>query len=161
MTKLLIVESPTKARTISRMLDSDYNIIASMGHVRDLPEHDFGIDIANKFAPQYVDTPRSRQVVKNLKEAAKKAKKHAKDLAKARKNPKDVLTDAEYKEIKTQFFNAEGYGDMYNCWVEQQRFCKVKDYDTGVYVLCDREVSRTQMESAKIFYKLGRCVKLN
>ena len=73
MTKLLIVESPTKARTISRMLDSDYNIIASMGHVRDLPEHDFGIDIANKFAPQYVDTPRSRQVVKNLKEAAKKA----------------------------------------------------------------------------------------
>jgi hypothetical protein len=76
-------------------------------------------------------------------------------------SPKDVLTDAEYKEIKTQFFNAEGYGDMYNCWVEQQRFCKVKDYDTGVYVLCDREVSRTQMESAKIFYKLGRCVKLN
>ena len=103
----------------------------------------------------------AKKQIKKEKEQAKKAKKHAKDLAKARKNPKDVLTDAEYKEIKTQFFNAEGYGDMYNCWVEQQRFCKVKDYDTGVYVLCDREVSRTQMESAKIFYKLGRCVKLN
>ena len=74
MSKLLIVESPTKARTIGRMLGTDYNIIASMGHVRDLPEHDFGIDIANSFAPQYVDTPRSRPVVKSLKDAAKKAK---------------------------------------------------------------------------------------
>ena len=74
MSKLLIVESPTKARTIGRMLGNDYNIIASMGHVRDLPEHDFGIDIANNFTPQYVDTPRSRPVVKSLKDAAKKAK---------------------------------------------------------------------------------------
>ena len=73
MAKLLIVESPTKARTISRMLGKDYDIIASMGHVRDLPEHDFGISIADNFAPQYVDTPRSRPVIKSLKEAAKKA----------------------------------------------------------------------------------------
>ena len=73
MSKLLIVESPTKARTIGRMLGNNYDIIASMGHVRDLPEHDFGIDIANNFTPQYVDTPRSRQVVKSLKDAAKKA----------------------------------------------------------------------------------------
>ena len=72
MSKLLIVESPTKARTISQMLGSDYTVIASMGHVRDLPEHEFGIDIANNFTPQYVDTPRSRQVLKNLREAAKK-----------------------------------------------------------------------------------------
>ena len=73
MAKLLIVESPTKARTIGRMLNKDYDIVASMGHVRDLPEHDFGIDIENSFAPLYVDTPRSRPVVKNLKESAKKA----------------------------------------------------------------------------------------
>ncbi len=73
MSKLLIVESPTKARTISQMLGNDYTVIASMGHVRDLPEHDFGIDIANDFAPQYVDTPRSRQVLKSLRDAAKKA----------------------------------------------------------------------------------------
>ena len=77
------------------------------------------------------------------------------------KAKKDVLKDPEYKAIKTAYFNAEGYGHTYNCWVEQQRFCKVKDYNTGLYVLCDREVSRTQMESAKEFYKLGRCVKLN
>ncbi len=73
MSKLLIVESPTKARTISRMLGNDYNVIASMGHVRDLPEHDFGIDIANSFTPQYVDTPRSKQILKSLREAAKNA----------------------------------------------------------------------------------------
>ena len=73
MAKLLIVESPTKARTISRMLDKEYNIIASMGHVRDLPEHEFGINIADNFSPQYVDTPRSRPVIKSLKEAAKQA----------------------------------------------------------------------------------------
>jgi len=99
--------------------------------------------------------------VKKEKELAKAQKKHQKQLAKELKNKKDVLKDAEYKEIKTHYFNAEGYGDTYNCKVAQQRFCKVKDLDTGVYVLCDREVSRTQMESAKIFYKLGRCTKLN
>ena len=99
--------------------------------------------------------------VKKEKEAAKAQAKHQKQLAKELKNKKDVLKDAEYKEIKTQYFNAEGYGDTYNCKVAQQRFCKVKNLDTGVYVLCDREVSRTQMESAKIFYKLGRCTKLN
>lgn len=74
---------------------------------------------------------------------------------------KDVLKDKEYKELKSQYFNAEGFGDTYNCWVEQQRFCKVKDLDTGIYVLCDRDVSRTQWESAKVFYKYGRCTKLN
>ena len=98
---------------------------------------------------------------KAQKEMEKAQKNHEKQLAKELKNKKDVIKDAEYKEIKSQFFNAEGYGNMYNCKVAQQRFCKVKDLDTGIYVLCDREVSRTQMESAKVFYKLGRCTKLN
>ncbi len=74
---------------------------------------------------------------------------------------KDVLKDKEYKELKIQFFQADGYGDMYNCKVEQEKFCKVKDYDSGLFVLCDRNVSRTQWESAKVYFKLGRCVKLN
>ena len=73
MTKLLIVESPTKARTIERMLGKDYMIVASMGHIRDLPEHELGVDIDNKFAPKYVDTARSRSVVKTLRERAAKA----------------------------------------------------------------------------------------
>ena len=74
---------------------------------------------------------------------------------------KDVLKDKEYKALKTAYFNAEGYGDTYNCKVEQEKFCKVKDYDTGVYILCDRQVSRHQWESVKTFFKYGRCVKLN
>ena len=73
MSKLLIVESPTKARTIGRMLGKEYAIMASMGHIRDLPEREFGIDIAHGFAPQYVDTARSRAVVRDLRAAAKKA----------------------------------------------------------------------------------------
>ena len=60
MSKLLIVESPTKARTIGKMLGKDYTIIASMGHIRDLPERELGVDIAHNFAPQYVDTARSQ-----------------------------------------------------------------------------------------------------
>ena len=73
MSKLLIVESPTKARTIGKMLGKDYNIIASMGHIRDLPERELGVDVAHDFAPQYVDTPRSKTVVRDLRAAAKKA----------------------------------------------------------------------------------------
>ena len=73
MPDLLIVESPTKARTIGRMLGKDYLIAASMGHIRDLPADKLGIDIEHDFAPQYVDTPRSRPVVKSLREAAGKA----------------------------------------------------------------------------------------
>lgn len=110
-----------------------------------------------------VDTQKQalKAQAKKEKELAKAQKNHQKQLAKELKNKKDVLKDAEYKQLKMDYFNAEGYGDTYNCKVAQQRFCKVKDLDTGVYVLCDREVSRTQMESAKIFYKLGRCTKLN
>jgi len=71
--KLLIVESPTKAKTITRMVGDDFNIIASMGHIRDLPERELGVDIENDFAPQYVAAGRSGKVVNDLKAAARKA----------------------------------------------------------------------------------------
>lgn len=71
--KLLIVESPTKARTITRMVGNDFNIMASMGHIRDLPERELGVDIENNFAPQYVAAGRSGKVVSDLKSAARKA----------------------------------------------------------------------------------------
>ena len=71
--KLLIVESPTKARTITRMVGSDYNIMASMGHIRDLPERELGVDIENDFAPQYVAAGRGNKVVADLKAAARNA----------------------------------------------------------------------------------------
>lgn len=71
--KLVIVESPTKARTIGKMLGSEYRIMASMGHIRDLPEHSFGVDIEHDFAPQYVETPRSAKTIRELKSLAKSA----------------------------------------------------------------------------------------
>lgn len=70
---LVIVESPTKARTIGKMLGKNYRILASMGHVRDLPEHTLGVDIEHDFAPQYVDTARGGKVVRELKSVAKEA----------------------------------------------------------------------------------------
>ena len=71
--KLLIVESPTKARTITRMVGNDFNIMASMGHIRDLPERELGVDIEHDFAPQYVAAGRSGKVVSDLKNAAREA----------------------------------------------------------------------------------------
>ncbi len=70
---LVIVESPAKAKTISKMLGANYQILASMGHIRDLPEHKFGVDIKNNFAPEYVESKSRANVIKQLKSAAKKA----------------------------------------------------------------------------------------
>ena len=51
--KLVIVESPAKARTIKKFLSSGYRVVSSMGHVRDLPEKRLGVDLENNFAPRY------------------------------------------------------------------------------------------------------------
>ena len=72
---LIIVESPAKARTIKNFLGKDYEVIASKGHIRDLPKNSFGIKIEdNKFIPQYRVSSDHKDVVKILKEKAKKAK---------------------------------------------------------------------------------------
>lgn len=71
--KLVIVESPAKARTLSRILGSDYVIKASMGHVRDLPKGTLGIDIENDFAPKYVMISQRRKIINELKESADNA----------------------------------------------------------------------------------------
>lgn len=69
---LVIVESPAKARTLSRILGNKYNLKASMGHIRDLPKSRLGVDIENGFEPKYV-VPRSKsKTVKELKDAGKK-----------------------------------------------------------------------------------------
>lgn len=70
---LIIVESPTKSRTIKKFLGDNYQVIASMGHVRDLPKSDFGIDVENNFKPKYVIPTKSRTNAKQIKEAAKKS----------------------------------------------------------------------------------------
>ena len=70
---LVIVESPAKAKTISRFLGKEYKVMASMGHVRDLPKSKMGIDIEKDFKPSYLISTDKRKVIKELKEAMKKA----------------------------------------------------------------------------------------
>ncbi|KKQ40471.1 MAG: topoisomerase protein [Candidatus Magasanikbacteria bacterium GW2011_GWA2_37_8] len=74
MSILVIVESPTKAKTITKFLGKGYVVKSSFGHVRDLPKSKMGIDIANGFIPDYVVSRDKTKVVKELKTAAKKAK---------------------------------------------------------------------------------------
>ena len=71
--KLVIVESPTKARTISGFLGSEYQIESSYGHVRDLPKSKLGIDTANNFEPSYIIPVKARKRVNELKKLAAKA----------------------------------------------------------------------------------------
>jgi DNA topoisomerase-1 len=73
MKKLLIVESPTKAKTISKFLGGDYSVISSFGHIRDLPKSGMGVDIENNFKPTYEVADDKKQKVADLKRAAKLA----------------------------------------------------------------------------------------
>ena len=71
---LLIVESPAKARTISNYLKNEFLIKASVGHVKDLPQSRLGVDIEKGFAPQYQIIKGKAKVLKEIKQAAEKAK---------------------------------------------------------------------------------------
>lgn len=70
---LVIVESPSKAKTIGKYLGADYLVKASMGHLRDLPKSTMGVDIENDFAPQYVPIENKSDLIRELKAAAKKS----------------------------------------------------------------------------------------
>ncbi len=73
--KLIIVESPAKANTIKKFLGGSTKVIASMGHVRDLPKSKMGIDIENNFEPEYINIRGKASLIKELKKEAKSAKK--------------------------------------------------------------------------------------
>lgn len=75
MSNLVIVESPAKAKTIKKYLGKNYEVIASMGHIRDLPKSTLGVDIENDFKPKYIAIRGKEDVVKELKAGAKKADK--------------------------------------------------------------------------------------
>src|SRR4029450_10869752 len=70
---LVVVESPAKAKTINKYLGRDYKVVASMGHVRDLPKSKLGVDIENDFSEEYESTASRKKVIKELKDAAKEA----------------------------------------------------------------------------------------
>ncbi len=71
---LIIVESPTKAKTLSKFLGKDYEVEATMGHIKDLPKSTLGVDIEHDFKPDYVEVVKRADTIKTLKSAAKKAK---------------------------------------------------------------------------------------
>src|SRR5581483_325188 len=71
---LIIVESPTKAKTLSRFLGKDYQVDATMGHIKDLPKSKLGIDIENNFKPDYQEIEKKIDVIKLLRKDSKKAK---------------------------------------------------------------------------------------
>ena len=70
---LIIVESPAKARAISKLLGQKYSVKASLGHVRDLPKSQLGVNIENNFDPKYITIRGKGEVIKELRSAAKKA----------------------------------------------------------------------------------------
>lgn len=72
---LVIVESPSKAKTIGKFLGRNYKVVASVGHVRDLPKSKLGIDIENNFEPQYISIRGKGDLIKDLKKEAKHAAK--------------------------------------------------------------------------------------
>lgn len=72
--KLIIVESPAKANTIKKFLGGNTKVVASMGHIRDLPKSKMGIDIEHDFEPQYINIRGKGELIKKLKKMLKKQK---------------------------------------------------------------------------------------
>src|SRR5438270_2780241 len=70
---LVVVESPAKARTINKYLGRDFKVVASMGHIRDLPKSKLGVAVADDFTEEYESIPSRKKVIKELKDAAKDA----------------------------------------------------------------------------------------
>lgn len=73
MSNLVIVESPAKAKTIQKYLGKDYDVIASMGHIRDLPKSKLGVDVEHGFQPQYTDMKGKEDVIKKAQGARQKS----------------------------------------------------------------------------------------
>ena len=72
---LIIVESPAKSKTIKKFLGNNYKVVASMGHIRDLPKSQLGVDIENDFEPKYINIRGKASLINELKKDAKKCKK--------------------------------------------------------------------------------------
>jgi DNA topoisomerase-1 len=75
MSDLVIVESPAKASTIKKYLGKGFNVVASMGHIRDLPKSQLGVDIENNFQPRYINIRGKADLIKSLKKQAKQSDK--------------------------------------------------------------------------------------
>ena len=70
---LVVVESPTKVKALKKYLGKDYEVLASTGHVKDLPARSLGVDVDKNFEPQYVTIPGKEKILKEIKAAAEEA----------------------------------------------------------------------------------------
>ena len=77
MSDLVIVESPAKAKTIKKYLGKDFDVVASVGHIRDLPKSKLGVDIEHNFEPQYENKREKSALIKELKAQTFTGKKHS------------------------------------------------------------------------------------
>ena len=73
MSKIVILESPAKAKKVKKYLGAEYEVMACMGHIRDLPKSTMGVDIENDFEPKYIEMRDKKEVIKKLRDAAQKA----------------------------------------------------------------------------------------
>jgi DNA topoisomerase I len=112
---LIIVESPTKANTLSKFLGKDYDVLATKGHIKDLPKSELGIDVEKNFKPSYVAVEKKKEEVANIQKAGKTAKKiyiatdpdregeaiasHVEEFLLERKDNKDKLSRIVFHEI--------------------------------------------------------------
>jgi len=71
---LIVVESPAKVKTIQKFVGDDYIVKASLGHIKDLPEGELGVDLEKDFQPEYVSIPGKAKVLRELKKASKGVK---------------------------------------------------------------------------------------
>ena len=73
--KLVVIEGPGKRETLKKYLGADYDVVATKGHIRDLPVKELAVDINNNFEPHYIDMPDKKDVIADLKHKASKAEK--------------------------------------------------------------------------------------
>lgn len=73
MNALVIVESPAKAKTIHKILGKEYTVKASVGHIKDLPSKEIGVDVENNFAPQYIVIPGKEKIIRELRKASRES----------------------------------------------------------------------------------------
>ncbi|MGD0652550.1 MAG: type I DNA topoisomerase, partial [Verrucomicrobiia bacterium] len=159
--RLVIVESPAKAKTINKYLGPDFSVKASMGHVRDLPERKFGVEIENNFKPTYQITPKRKTLIAELQKVAEDAQQvylatdpdregeaiawHLQELLKSKKNGPEFLR-VQFNEITKNAvraaFDHPGHVDMK--LVDSQQARRILDRIVGYKIspLLSRRVAR-------------------
>jgi DNA topoisomerase-1 len=152
---LIIVESPTKAKTLGKFLGDGYNVEATMGHIKDLPKSTLGVDTEHNFAPDYVDVPKREETIKSLIAKSKKAKtiyiasdpdregeaiaSHVRDVL---ANSKSQITNDKFKRITFHEITKEAV---------EEALKSPKDIDTH---LVDAQTARRVLDRL-VGYKLS------